>query len=72
MEVPKEEDEDVDENLEENLKCILCCERKINSVIIDCGHSKLCITCSRKILFEFNRACPVCRKEIKKGIIKIY
>lgn len=71
--IPDEEDV-LDKDILEELLCIICMERKINTVILDCGHSKMCVTCSRVIIFgeETNRKCPVCRKELKKGIIKIF
>ncbi len=52
--------------------CCICSERYICTKILDCKHEIMCITCSRKILLgeESQRKCPICRKEIKKGIIK--
>jgi hypothetical protein len=74
MEIPKEEKEQVnDENIPDELLCIVCLERRINTVILDCRHAKLCIKCSRTILLGYNKKkCPVCREEIKRGIIKIF
>lgn len=76
VEIPKEEEESIikDENVPDELICVVCAERKINTVILDCRHSKLCIHCSRTIMSsnKNKKKCPICRKIIEKGIIKIF
>lgn len=76
VEIPKKELESTikDESVAEEVLCIICSERRINTVILDCRHSKMCVTCSRRIMLGEieQRKCPVCREEIKKGIIKIF
>jgi len=51
--------------------CNICMERKINTVIVDCGHRIFCISCSRQYKDDASPTCPICRKEITH-IIKIY
>jgi hypothetical protein len=51
--------------------CSICMERKIITVIVDCGHRCLCVTCSRKYQHQQNPQCPMCRKNITH-IIKTY
>lgn len=51
--------------------CSICMERKINTVIVDCGHRFFCVVCSQKYKNEFEPKCPICRKTMTH-IIKIY
>lgn len=80
IEIPKEEEEEQikeEDNVNEELICSICSIRKIKTVILDCKHSKLCITCSRAIMLKDGKVndkieCPICRQNISKGIIKIF
>jgi len=58
--VVAEEDEDKD-------LCKICFEKTIDSVIVDCGHSVICMDCSKLGL----KVCPVCRQPVIK-IIKLF
>jgi len=51
--------------------CNICMERKINTVIVDCGHRIFCISCSHQYKDDASPTCPICRKGITH-IIKIY
>lgn len=54
--------------------CNICMERKISTVIVDCGHRCLCVTCCQSYKDkEKNKevCCPICRKKITR-IIKTY
>jgi hypothetical protein len=52
--------------------CIICKDRKSCTVIIDCGHANLCITCVRHlVLDEEITTCPTCRAKMT-NIIKIF
>lgn len=51
--------------LKESSVCIICCDQKINCVILNCGHKTCCFRC-----IENFKDCPVCRGAIHK-IIKI-
>ena len=56
--------EDLEESVvEENCenKCFFCCERRIRTVIIPCGHMISCVTCSLKIP---KNECPICKRKI--------
>ncbi|AAP85726.1 iap-3 [Adoxophyes orana granulovirus] len=46
--------------------CILCCDRKRDVVILECGHVIVCSNCSFSL-----PNCPLCRGYINK-VIKIY
>mmetsp|Transcript_3771 Transcript_3771/g.4182 ORF Transcript_3771/g.4182 Transcript_3771/m.4182 type:complete len:300 (-) Transcript_3771:28-927(-) len=52
----------------ENNECKVCFDNPINSVIVDCGHSCLCMTCVESHEFK---VCPVCRTPVTK-IVKVY
>ncbi|XP_041048868.1 E3 ubiquitin-protein ligase NEURL3 [Carcharodon carcharias] len=56
------------ETLEED--CIVCCSRKVDSVLYKCGHMCMCYGCGKKLL-SGNSKCPICRQRIKE-IIKTY
>jgi hypothetical protein len=69
--VPPSEKEEI---VEDGNVCVMCYEREIKTAILPCGHSVLCISCSRKIAFdkdEYTASCPVCRTPIGQ-IIKIF
>ena len=60
MDIPTEPDTSLDIEAISNEKlCPLCCERKINSIIIPCGHICICLQCS----FNVDK-CPICRGDI--------
>lgn len=72
-EIPEEEKEAEFAGLDKSMMCSICMERKINTVILDCKMSVLCVTCSRQLMKQKEtQKCPICRKSIKKGIIRIY
>ncbi|MHA1680176.1 MAG: RING finger protein [Promethearchaeota archaeon] len=72
--IPKEEpnEEDAPEGTDDSLKCGICLSRRVATVIEDCRHSCMCVTCARKICEKATPKCPTCRKEIKKGIKKMF
>jgi len=39
--------------------CKVCFERRIQTVLVPCGHEALCRKCSRRL-----KTCPICRKKI--------
>lgn len=47
--------------------CIVCFKRKIRAVIVDCGHSQLCVSCVRECALS-SGLCPTCRTPIKHAI----
>jgi len=46
--------------------CKICCENKIEVVLVPCGHFALCSQCSSKV-----KKCPLCRVRIDKKM-KVY
>eukprot|EP01122_Echinamoeba_exundans_P007727 TRINITY_DN2437_c0_g1_i1.p1 TRINITY_DN2437_c0_g1~~TRINITY_DN2437_c0_g1_i1.p1 ORF type:complete len:184 (-),score=13.53 TRINITY_DN2437_c0_g1_i1:93-644(-) len=46
--------------------CNICMERKINTVILECGHSSLCVECATPLT-----SCPICRSQIAR-VVKIF
>lgn len=45
--------------------CFICCTNVIDSVIMDCGHSGACYTCTLK-MWENEETCYICRGKIKE------
>lgn len=52
-------------------ECLICFERSIKTVIVDCGHSVYCVSCSREHASKDNATCPVCRKVITQ-VIRVF
>jgi hypothetical protein len=50
----------------EDRTCTICCDRAIDTILIDCCHCATCETCANS--FRDGR-CPICRKSIKEKII---
>ncbi|KAH3764862.1 hypothetical protein Pelo_3285 [Pelomyxa schiedti] len=46
--------------------CKICYEKKIDTVVLECGHSFACMQCASSL-----RVCSVCRKDIVR-VIKLY
>lgn len=44
-----------------NNTCVVCIERKVQTVLLECGHSCLCTACS-STLWVRGRRCPICRE----------
>jgi hypothetical protein len=68
FEEPTQKAEPVKEDFPEELVCKICFENKINTMVLDCAHCCMCSNCARQILSKKKRECPICKKEIKKGI----
>lgn len=66
------EDSDVDlikselERLKEKELCIICMKEEIDTVLLECGHSSICSTCSGCL-----SVCPICRANILR-VVKIF
>jgi len=45
--------------------CVICWERKVNTLLLECGHRALCLECSAI------QDCPICRQPIAR-VVKIY
>ena len=48
---------------EERSICRSCCERPIDTVLLDCAHRVLCLRCAKTV-----RGCPTCQKEIGRVV----
>jgi hypothetical protein len=60
------------EGVEEKKDCMICVNKKIATIIIPCGCSKLCITCSRDLVLKYgHKKCPCCNGKINK-IMKVF
>ena len=47
--------------------CVICFERRVDAVILECGHAAVCMTCAQSLRGE----CPVCRGTISR-IVKLF
>ena len=56
-----------DKDTPEELFCKVCFDNKVNTCIIDCGHTCLCSECIATIMND-TKKCPICRKKIVKGM----
>ena len=52
-------------NITSRYDCSICCDDKVNPVVLICNHS-FCEVCILKWL-EREKTCPVCRTEIKSN-----
>ncbi|XXQ37768.1 RING-type domain-containing protein [Plasmodiophora brassicae] len=50
--------------------CVVCLDRDIDTVMLDCGHSALCSRCAADIM-KLDSLCVICRQGIKE-IKRIY
>ncbi|XP_068729626.1 tumor susceptibility gene 101 protein-like [Montipora capricornis] len=50
--------------------CIICMEKKSDSVLIPCGHLGFCLRCANE-LKRTTTVCPVCRKNIDQ-VLRVY
>ncbi|GMH25207.1 hypothetical protein Nepgr_027050 [Nepenthes gracilis] len=46
--------------------CVVCYDEQRSCFFVPCGHSATCHGCARRIFYEENRNCPVCRRFIGK------
>ena len=56
---------------ENHTPCIICYTNQVRTTILNCGHTNLCISCSRKLIASGMNRCPTCKQNIHK-IIRIY
>ncbi|CAH2078097.1 unnamed protein product [Thlaspi arvense] len=55
------------DDLDYSTLCVICFEERRNCFFVPCGHSATCRGCAQKILSEENKACPICRRLIRKS-----
>jgi len=46
--------------------CQICFEKPVNTVLVPCGHSGLCMECAQAI---HSQPCPFCRRSISKVVV---
>ncbi len=67
--VPMEgEDIEAQEDEDDKNVCKICFENMVQTVILDCGHTILCLRCARRYneMNEEQRRCPVCNQEMNQ------
>lgn len=70
--IPREPLKAIEKNLDFSYiekKCSICCESECNSVLMDCGHGGICITCAN-VLMKTKGKCHMCRNAITQ-VLKI-
>jgi len=65
------DDDDKNDNGLQNLECVICLTNKRTHIIKECNHLLLCQACAIEI-FNGNRKCPLCRKEMKEPAGKVF
>lgn len=53
------------------LVCIICEERKKESVFVPCGHKSCCLECGEDAFKRFKK-CPVCNEEALYLLKRVY
>jgi len=48
-------------------ECQICMDNKVSMALIPCGHYCVCEPCSRAILDQTPRSCPICRNEVQRA-----
>ena len=41
--------------------CYTCMDKRANTILLNCGHTGLCVGCARTIM-QANQNCPLCRQ----------
>ncbi|CAK63327.1 unnamed protein product (macronuclear) [Paramecium tetraurelia] len=54
-----------DPQQQSDCKCIICCERPPNAVLMTCGHGGICYQCAIQMA-QKNKECFLCRQNIKE------
>lgn len=52
--------------LQDSDSCVICCENRVNCVILECGHKAFCYRCAYQFV-----ECPICRCGITR-IVRCY
>ena len=60
-----ENDEKSNEEAQEDINCVICCDKKANAVIMNCGHGGICYSCGVE-LWKKEEKCYLCRQNITK------
>ena len=63
------EDSEEDEKVAEQDKCIVCLDRRANTLFMPCGHNIVCRSCLTEIEKTANRnTCIMCRAPIEEKL----
>lgn len=49
--------------------CYICCERRADAVLMECGHGGMCFTCAQHLADTPPAQCPVCRHSIQEVLM---
>lgn len=49
--------------------CYICCERRADAVLMECGHGGTCFECAQQLASIPPAQCPVCRKTIQEVLM---
>ena len=55
--------------------CVVCLQHRRRVVFSPCGHRACCMSCARQVAQArglADRRCPVCRREIRREVIRVY
>lgn len=51
--------------------CYICCERRADAVVMECGHGGVCFTCATHLADTPPHKCPRCRRDIQE-VLKLH
>lgn len=54
--------EALQEEMEQLQRCRICYTKEANAILMDCGHSGVCLDCAPRLR---SRACPFCRRPVR-------
>lgn len=54
------------EELYDGRICVICYDEERNCFFVPCGHCATCYDCAQRIFDGESKACPVCRRPIRK------
>ncbi|XP_030455782.1 E3 ubiquitin-protein ligase APD2-like [Syzygium oleosum] len=54
------------EELYDGKICVICYDEERNCYFVPCGHCATCYDCAQRIFDGETRACPVCRRPVRK------
>lgn len=60
-----------DKDIPHNNICVVCAGRKQSTVLHDCGHVCMCVSCAN-IIFGSTKECPICKKHMSQKPIKLF
>ena len=55
------------DDLDDEECCVVCCDKRRDTVLVPCGHVVLCSGCCDDVVAATNE-CPVCRHAIEESV----